>query len=72
MQQSTNNEVADNGGVGEGGRGEGDASGRERSMMKLVSLQKQSANDGGASQQVGVEAAGDLATGEGGKARGRR
>ncbi len=47
MQQSTNDDVAGNGGVGEGGRGDGEDGGRGRSTMKPVSSTKQSANDGG-------------------------
>ncbi len=50
--------MADNGGVGEGERGEGEDGGGGRSMMKPVSLTKQSANDGGDSQWGRVEAAG--------------
>ncbi len=59
MQQSTDDDVTGIGGVSEGGRGEGEDGGRGRSTMKLVSLTKQSANDGGDSQRGRVEAAGD-------------
>ncbi len=55
----TNNDVAGNGEVGEGGRGEGKDGGGGRSTLKLVSSTKQSANDGGDSQQGRVEAAGN-------------
>ncbi len=56
MQESTNDDVAGNEGVGEGGRGEGEDGGWGRSTMKPVSSTKQSANDGGDSQRGHVEA----------------
>ncbi len=59
MQQSTDNEIASNGGVGEEGKGEGEDGGRGRSTIKPVSSTKQSANDGGDSQWGCVEAACD-------------
>jgi hypothetical protein len=76
----TNREdVAGNGGVGEGGRGEGKDSSRGRSTMTPVSFTEpggiknsQSTDDGGDSQQGREDMASDCATGEGGEARGRK